>query len=67
MRPQVRVRRFRLRRGRRKRRPMPLQFHELADYNARVSKGVVHSPEYVARMALLQREFDEWSPSAHAR
>jgi hypothetical protein len=41
--------------------PMPLRFNELADYNARVWKGVAHTPEYAARMAQLQAEFDEWN------
>jgi hypothetical protein len=36
------------------------KFKELADYNTRVSKGIVHTPEYDARMAELQAEFDEW-------
>ena len=30
----------------------------LSDYNNRVSKGIVHTPEYVARMKKLQAEFD---------
>lgn len=31
----------------------------LADYNARVSKGIVHTPEYVAMMRDVQRRFDD--------
>lgn len=45
----------------RRRDPMPAKFQELADYNTRVSKGITHSPGYMARMVLLQREFDEWN------
>lgn len=40
--------------------PSPERFSELADYNARAWKGVVHAPEYAERMAALQAEFDEW-------
>jgi hypothetical protein len=40
---------------------MPQQFNELADYNSRVWKGIQHTPEYMARMAELQAEFDAWS------
>lgn len=34
------------------------RWDELADYNSRVSKGIVHDPEYSLRMAREQREFD---------
>lgn len=39
---------------------MPDRFNELADYNARKWQGIQHTPEYEARMAELQRDFDEW-------
>jgi hypothetical protein len=39
---------------------MPAEFAELADYNARVAKGILHAPEYQARMAALQERFDQW-------
>ena len=38
--------------------PMPDRFKRLADYNTRVSEGIVHTPEYAAEMAKLQSEFD---------
>ena len=34
------------------------RWDELADYNSRVSKGIVHTPEYVAYMAEKQIQFD---------
>jgi hypothetical protein len=34
------------------------RWDELAGYNSRVSKGIVHTPEYVARMAAEQARFD---------
>lgn len=34
------------------------RWHELADYNSRVGKGIVHEPEYVARMQREQDQFD---------
>jgi hypothetical protein len=43
---------------------MPERFSELADYNARVTKGIAHTAEYRQRMADLQREFNEWQRSA---
>jgi hypothetical protein len=33
---------------------------ELAVYNAEVSRGIVHTPEWKALMAERQRQFDEW-------
>ena len=41
--------------------PHGYRFQELAGYNDRVSKGIVHTPEYVARMADEQRLFHEWA------
>jgi hypothetical protein len=40
--------------------PMPSRFHELAAYNTRVSQSIVHTPETVERMRLLQADFNEW-------
>jgi hypothetical protein len=37
------------------------RFQELAEYNTRVSKGIVHTPEYVERMRLEQEAFDKWT------
>ena len=42
---------------------MPDQFKDLAAYNARVAQGIVHEPAYVAHMAQLQWEFEEWADS----
>jgi hypothetical protein len=45
----------------RKHRPNPFyRWQELADYNSRVSKGIVHTQEYKARMAQEQSLFDDW-------
>ena len=41
--------------------PMPERFNELAAYNTRVSQGIVHTVEYVERMAVLQAAFNEWN------
>jgi hypothetical protein len=41
-------------------RSMPIMFNELADYNGRVAKGIVHTEKYRDRMAHLQRQFYEW-------
>ena len=37
----------------------PYPFQQLADYNGRVGQGIVHTPEFAARMAIQQRYFDE--------
>ena len=39
----------------------PYRFQELAEYNARLSNGILHAPAYVARMAEEQRLFNEWA------
>lgn len=31
----------------------------LSEYNNRVHKGIVHTPEYAERMKKLQKQFDE--------
>ena len=36
----------------------PVSFETLAAYNAEVARGIVHTPEWDAQMAGLQREFD---------
>lgn len=41
--------------------PMPAKYEPLAVYNAEVSRGIVHTPEYDAAMTALQREFNAWS------
>ena len=44
---------------RRRGKPMPPErLEELAAYNARVSKGILHDPAYASRMAALQADFD---------
>ena len=40
---------------------MPYLFEELADYNSRVSKGIVHTEEYQNYMRKLQEQFNRWS------
>ena len=32
---------------------------ELAEYNSRVSRGVLHTPEYVEKMRRLQEQYNE--------
>ena len=34
-------------------------YRELAQYNAECARGIVHTPEWDARMTEKQREFDE--------
>ena len=38
---------------------MPDNFEMLAIYNAEVARGIMHTPEWHARMADLQAKFDE--------
>lgn len=40
--------------------PMPERFKVLADYNAEVARGLVHTEDWCHYMACLQREFDDW-------
>ena len=40
---------------------VPRAFGELAEYNARVSRGILHDRTYRKRMKQLQKQFDEWS------
>jgi hypothetical protein len=49
--------------NRRKGEIMPDRFHELAEYNRRVSQGIVHTEEMRARMFFLQGDFDQWVSS----
>jgi hypothetical protein len=44
-----------------RREPMPGPFEALAQYNSERARGLVHTPEWDARMAALQAEFDEWA------
>lgn len=44
---------------------MPSGFEELAQYNAEVSRGLVHTPEHKERMVVLQECFDEWARQAY--
>jgi len=39
---------------------MPDKFHALAQYNAEIARGIVHTAEWKHRMILLQREFNAW-------
>ncbi len=41
--------------------PQSYRFAELADYNARIHKGIVHAPGYVEWMAREQQAFNEWA------
>jgi hypothetical protein len=47
-------------RRRRFRRPLPSEweFWDLATYNAECYRGIVHTPEYDARMAVEQERFN---------
>lgn len=40
--------------------PMPWKFDQLATYNAERYRGIMHTPEWRAKMADLQREYDAW-------
>lgn len=35
-----------------------VELNELAQYNARVNQGIVHTEEYKARISELQKQFD---------
>jgi hypothetical protein len=39
---------------------MPKRFEELGAYNERVAQGIAHTRAHRDRMAILQREFDDW-------
>jgi hypothetical protein len=41
---------------------MAARFEPLATYNAEKLRGLVHTPEWDAAMAELQREFDQLRP-----
>jgi hypothetical protein len=34
-------------------------YHQLAIYNSEVARGLVHTNEYIAEMAEVQKRFDE--------
>lgn len=38
----------------------PTEFDPLARYNSEVARGLVHTPEWQAEMAVLQQRFNEW-------
>lgn len=40
--------------------PMPFEFNDLAIYNGEKGRGIVHIPQYAARMVQLQERFDAW-------
>jgi hypothetical protein len=40
--------------------PMPLEFSALSVYSGEKSRGIVHTPEYAARMTELQERFETW-------
>ena len=44
-----------------KRKIMPDKFHVLAVYNSERNRGIMHTPAWDARMAELQRGFDQWA------
>jgi hypothetical protein len=46
---------------------MDESFEALARYNAEVARGLVHTPEWAAEMARVQRAFDEQAAAAVAR
>jgi FtsZ-binding cell division protein ZapB len=39
------------------------EIDQLAGYNSRVAQGIVHTPEYAARMRRQQARFNEWQES----
>lgn len=40
---------------------MPAEFNPLAQYNGEIARGLVHTPEWQAQMAGLQKRFNEWA------
>lgn len=40
--------------------PVPPRFGPLATYNAEVARGIMHTPEWAAQMAVLQAEYGAW-------
>jgi len=45
----------------------PAEIYTLARYRIEVAAGVAHTPEWDARMADLQRQWDEACPQAQGR
>lgn len=41
----------------------PFDVRDLAIYNAEVARGIVHTPEWKAKMAAEQERFNEWQRS----
>lgn len=48
-----------------RRRPQYDRWKPLADYNAEVARGIVHTPEYDAKMAEWQKLFDAEMAELH--
>jgi len=36
------------------------RYNDLAIYNGEVARGIVHTPEWVAKMKLVQEEYTVW-------
>jgi hypothetical protein len=36
-------------------------FHELSSYNGEVARGLVHTPEWKAKMAVFQERWNRWA------
>ena len=45
---------------RRRMESMPERFDVLANYNAERGRGIMHTAEWDAKMADLQRKYDDW-------
>lgn len=70
LRPDTRVRKFRLHRGRSHAPrppadpPCPLekwQIQQLGTFNAETARGIVHTGKWTTEMAALQRRYDRWA------
>jgi hypothetical protein len=46
--------------SRRRREREPFEFMELATYNSEVARGLLHTPEWKAKMAAEQERFNRW-------
>jgi hypothetical protein len=43
----------------------PAWFNALATYNAELDRGIVHTPEWDAKMATIQAGYDDWARNGY--
>jgi len=43
------------------------EFHQLATYNGEIGRGLVHTPEWKAKMAVSQERWNRWAVEQQER